>query len=535
MFVWLFQWALVCLAFVCCGLDAQAQGTPWVRENIVTVQIDRSVRNAFGVYTDGSDVVIHLHNNGSVPPTLIDASTGRDWLGGISQFERMRRVYDYTSEMERSDSYLSRLGCAEWRICTGLEGVDFVVMAREGSARNELQFRLLRFSTLFATVEKVFRGEDHAAPGTLPAEALVALEEVSRNSWRVRFRDAFRSVNTLEQAKRLNNSPWMDMLRASPVLTAVDGSGFDLLREVDLAACRARINSLRPKLAVVDIDAIKTLDRVVSPCADFFIHVVDWLLDIPLPERDRLARELMGVAKQTRNSDSHQLALFLGADKMGANAKDPAGSAKFNKAVNNRSGGVATIRAVKPLAKGDIDSPTSQMPLPTTDKLDSQDVVDEYRRIKETKNKALLLSYSEKKGVAQPDASSLAGTVFKVSVPDKLSDGTFEIEARHGDKIKERLMILGNYQVVVLARLESVRVDVCVRVLACLFKETQRRVSDTRSERIEFYLKRENAFQNGRLVKFGPLLPPEMGQQSSTQSHLSDVRLVLELISVNSI
>ena len=96
-------------------------------------------------------------------------------------------------------------------------------------------------------------------------------------------------------------------------------------------------------------------------------------------------------------------------------------------------------------------------------------------------------------------------------------------------------MILGNYQVVVLARLESVRVDVCVRVLACLFKEAQRRVSDTRSERIEFYLKRENAFQNGRVVKFGPLLPPDMGQQSSTQSHLSDVRLVLELISVNSI
>lgn len=533
-----FQRGFLTLLFALCLSPLLfAQEKSWVQETLISVPIDRSVRNSFGVYTDGADVVIHLHNSGGLPPRLIDAASGLDWTGGLSRFEKMRRVYDYASDLEPRGSYLIKLGCDRWRVCTGLEGVDFVLMAREGAAANQLQFRLLRFSALFSTVEKVFSGLVHDNPGTLSREALIALEEVSKNGLRSRYRDAFRLITSLEQANRLGNSSWLRQLSTTPILLSVDDSGFNLAREVDLAICRAHVFSIKPGLKQGSPTAIEALKVVLGSCSDFYIHMIDWLLDIPIDERNQLAQRLIRAGHAAKNEDLSQMGLFLSVNPRKA-ASDQVNSASYPPArINDKrptgstkseAGGKRSTQ-VDAQESGQGATASPREPLRNA----MQDITDELIRIKGVKNKALLLSYSEKRGVANRDGSSLSGTVFKVAVPDRLSDGTFVIVATQGER-SEVPMVVGNYRIKVRLRLESVRIEECTRPLACLFKEKERRISDVRTEAVDFFLRQANLFRNEQTVKFGPLLPPDLGLQSATQVHLSEVRLVLELLTVES-
>lgn len=498
---------------------AQVRDGLEVVDSSFLVQIDRSVRNAFGVYAGDDEIVVHIHNNGTVPPRLIDARTGQDWTGDLRRLQGLRRVYDYDSDTEPPGSYLRRLGCAQWRVCTSLEGADFVLMARQGPRSNLLEFRLLNFSDLFKAYERAFRGELAQGPTRLSEPAQIALEEVSRAGWRPRFRDALRSVRTIENSGRLQTSPWVQALRQTRVLQWVDASGYTLDREVDLAGCRAQINALKPELELGDARAARRLSEVVRPCADFFVHVVDWLMDGDLPARARMATLLGDTAQATRDEDMALIAAFLGhrpsVRPSAPPVRDPGSAPKAPPRTTT-----TTPQQAQP--------PASVM----LERSALADAVSEYMEINKLPNKIQVLAFSENGGITKPDRSSLAGTVFAAELPSGkvLGDGQFSIEAFN--KLQGPVkMSRGSYRVLIKARLNFVRADRCEKPIQCLFSKSEELFSESRVESIEFQL-RPSDFRNTRLVRFGPLIPSDWGQTGAIKRELKELRLVLDLQSI---
>lgn len=519
-------WRMV-LVLAVIGLTLEpARGASLVQDRTFTVPIDRSVKNGFGMYSDGSTVLIHLHNKSNDHSRLIDAATGDDWRGEGQRLTQMRRAYDYDTSAEPAGSYLLKMGCGAWRVCTGLEGTSFVVMARQGPSKNLLEFRFVQFDDLFESLEAALSGKPHTAPGTLLPTAQAALEEAAMGSARPRLRDALRSVRTLEQARGLMRSQWIGLLKQTRVLSTVDESGFDLQREVDLAACRAQVLDLKPRLAQGSTDAARELANVLGPACtdqDTFAHVIDWLLESNPDERPRMARAIQSIADAQRNENLLVLGRFLaGVDVALAAGAEP--------------------RTERPAARNDSrpdrtrtnERPTTPTnPAPTKAEVvtapDGNDKLVELARINAVTNQITLLSFSEQGGLTRPDESAMSGTVFKATVVgNEIKAGVFKIEAMNNQNARIR-MSRGSYRVPVKAKLIVGRVDRCVSRLHCLTRPAETRTSSQMGESIEFFLMPSNQFRQARVVKFGPLLPPDLEDSSIFRPELTEVRLVIEM------
>lgn len=519
-------------------------GSGWPQESNFVIPLSPGPKYFIGVYADGPNAVIHLHNDGEVPPRLIDGRTGKSWEGTESRMAQLRQVYEYSGADEMPGSYLRRLGCGNWSICTSLEGSDFVLMSRPGPQRNQLEFRVLYFGAQFAELEKAMAGQPHDDPEELSSTMLIALEEAMLVSWRARLRDALRTIKSNDAAQKMRSSGWLAQLRKTKLLLATKDGDLSLMREVNIAECRAKVIELRHRLTLGEDQAVGEFSEILDGCKDFYTHVVDWLMELPIDDQARMAVKFSVFGQKSKNADLQQLAVFLG----GAPARIRAIEAKAVSSIGNSGaspiGGAASAgngltgaisKSVAVYLKPGLSKDGSTRPSGPMDKRSMAIIPDqdqellELEALNKVKDQIQVLAFSERDGVTVPDASSLAGTVFKAVVVDKLENGQIRIEAFNSAKSAVRL-VKGKYRVVVRARLNYVQAIRCQQSLSCWGRATETREARQSVETVEYFLAPHNDFRQTRLVKFGPLIPPEIGPRSVIQTKLAEVRLFLELV-----
>lgn len=499
-----------------------AWAAPQAKEVVFNINIDRSVRNSLAFYSDDDRLVIHILNNGNVPEQIIDGTTGQAWVGTLADLYKLRRVYEYDSISEPSDSYLSRMGCREWAVCTGLEGTTFVAMARPGKLRHQLQFRVLQFKELFMELEMAFSGRSLEAPASLSAVEIAALEEVSRTGWLIRYRDALRSIETTEKIQTLERSGWLPLLRSTPILEHKQADGYPLQRDIELAMCRAAVIPVTATLIRGEPGSGRAMSTAINRCNSlpskyhFFIHVVDWMLATPRDAWPVMSRRIREESAGSEDSESLTKFLASGSTKSGDSVAELTASAQKSEP--------------KPKAKVPPPNVSTVRVNDMSDRAPQVDAFAELAAINAVPNQIVLLSFTERGGLVQPDASSLSGTVFRASVEgDDIERGAFRIEALNSLKSAIR-MAAGRYRVKLRVKLFVARVDRCVHRVYCLTRTSETRSSKNLIEVAEFSLRPDNAHRDTKVVRFGPLKPTAEGDESSIyQSQLSEVRLVIEL------
>lgn len=498
------------------------QNSPNVIDRTFHITIDRSVRNGFGVYSNGKDIVIHLHNNGNTPPQIIDARTGTKWEGDTSVFSAFSQVYDYATALERPDSYLLKLGCAGWKTCTSLEGSDFILMSREGSKPNLIEFRLLDFYPIFSATQTALSGGSVDEPLQLHPSAPIALAEVSRNGWRSRFREAMRSINNSDQIEKLKDSAWLKLLREIDSMAWDDSSrDFPLERDLEIADCRVRWHKIIHQVKPGDFIVAGQLTKVVQDCQDFYVHIIDWLLDLPKPRQNELGTILGKYAQTNRDENMQHLAVFLGFPKYDARP-EPSASATSRP----RTSVIRRPSAGTPITTPAIRPEMSVWPAA------SLGAASEWQRIRESvPNKIELLAFTESDGITRPDRNSLAGTVFVATLAGPLSEGRFRIEAFNRPQAPVKMRD-GQYRVQIRARLTVLRSDRCTRLIQCLLTKSEELYTDRRVKTVDFQL-RPSDFRNLQTISFGPLIPSDYERTGVIQRSLKEVRLVLELADIH--
>lgn len=515
------------LACFLVGPFFNAWAVPLSTDFVFSVDINRSVRNGLAVYADDDRPVIHIFNNGNVPEQIVDGQTGRPWSGGLSDLHQLRRVYEFDSAAESASSYLARMDCRAWSVCTEMDGTTFVVMARQGATRTQLQFRVLQFKDLFASLENALAGRTHDAPQSLSTADRAALDEIAKHgAWVVRFRDALRGIQTQDQYQTLQRSTWMPLLKGSAVLGYAPSDGFPLQRDVELAACRALVVPAKAALVRGESGSGKSVAMAMDECRraskeHFYMHIVDWLMDAPSDARPKMAKRLASENEGSQSEDFAQLVKFLGGLDVAMAAKPPQVSSAAppvaQKKVEAKAPGKTRADSVPPARANDM----------TVRQVDPEV---ELAAINAVPNQIVLLSFSERGGLVQPDASSLSGTVFRASVEGgDLERGAFRIDAVHNLKSAIR-MAVGRYRVKLKVKLFVARVDRCVHRVYCLTRPSESRSSKNLVEVAEFYLRPENTHRDSKVVRFGPLKPSSDSNESDIyQSQLSEVRLVIEL------
>lgn len=523
------RWLCWLCLWVCVAVPASA--APQVRETLFSATIDRSVLNRFRVYVDGPDALIYILNNGAVPEQVLDGRKGQPWRGSAASLGGMRLVYNYDPGLEAPTSYLSRLGCQVWSVCTGLEGTSAVVMMRQHSA-TEVRFRVLDFSELFDSLELALAGRAHEAPNNLTPIEVAALEEVAANSLRPRLRDALRSIASLERFEVLERSRWLTLLRNTRVLLHSDGHADPLQREVNRAQCRSLVMPLRPLIAQGQVEAVRMLAPVLHACRAEYIHIVDWFLDAPEDQRRAMAGPMLQVGGSRSDENLRQLGAFL-AGLGGLRSPD---QPKAAPPVRAPSAPLNNTRTKPPSPGGPPPNPADQRPdqPPRTAEVReidpaARDEAVELAAISAVPNQIVLLAFNESDGLVRADSASLSGTVFRASVVEGgIANGVFRIEAMNGASSAVR-MRAGSYRVKLNVKLFVARADRCIHPVFCLTRSKETRSSRNLVERTDFFLRPANGFRDVQIVKFGPLRPLDLDESSIYRSDLTEVRLVIEL------
>lgn len=518
----------LCLAAVLTAAVPALAGPPAsVAERVVTVDIDRSVRNAFGIYTDGVGIVIHLHSTGNGGERLIDARSGRPWAGSGDQFSQMRRVYDFDVAGEPPDSYLLALGCGQWRTCTTLEDADFVVMARQGERSDQLAFRTLDFHGVLETTELALRGEADLEESVLTRDARTALSEAGSHAWRTRLIDALRAVRSVDALARIDASSGIRALRSMPFFAARDTAWVSLERELELARCRVRMQAETNAL----IDQRRPISggyaEALHACNGYFSHLIDWALELDSERRGQLAGRLLAEGGRTRNEDALRLAHYISTPADAARpAPDPA-------APPGQAGRVskpqvaATPKTKAPVAPKAGQAASVSPPIVAERAEDSPDA--EWVQVRALPNKLQLLAFNETSGITRVDPTSVAGTVFVARVLGSISEGRFQIEAFNRGSAPVKLK-RGAYRVKVRAVLNWTREDDCAG-LQCLF--SGKKIIAAGDQRVvEFQLIQRSGFRDIRKVSFGQLLPSDLEKTGKIVRTLKEVRLSLNFIDI---
>lgn len=518
----------LCLAaLLMAAVPALAGPSAPVVERVVTVDIDRSVRNAFGIHTDGDEIVIHLHSTGNGGERLIDARTGRPWAGSREQFSQMRRVYDFDVAGEPPDSYLLALGCGQWRTCTTLEDAEFVVMARQGERADQLAFRTLDFRGVLETTERALRGEANLDEAMLTRDARIALSEAGSHGWRTRLIDALRSVRSVDALARIDASSGIRAMRSMPFFAARDAAWVSLERELDLARCRVRMQVETNGL----IDERRPISggyaEALHACNGYFSHLIDWALELNAERRGLLAGRLQAEGARTRNEDALRLAHYIATPADAARpVPDPAASPGQAGRVSKPQV-AATPKPKAPVAPK-AGQAVSVSPQAVPERADENPDA-EWVQVRALPNKLQLLAFNETSGITRVDPTSVAGTVFVAKVLGSISEGRFQIEAfnRGGAPVKLKR---GAYRVKVQAVLNWTREDDCAG-LQCLF--SGKKIIAAGDQRVvEFQLIQRFGFKDIRKVSFGQLLPSDLEKTGKIVRTLKEVRLSLNFIDI---
>lgn len=490
------------------------------------VAIDRSLKTGFGIYARRDDIVIHIHQSGQrTADLLIDGHTGQPWVGGIGElFQNFSRIDDYDAQAEATDSYLSRLGCKAYQVCTNLGDASFVLMWRVGNRPNVLQFRLMDFGKLFVQIENVLEGKASLKAGDLDAEGEIALQEAAgHGEWRIRFDDALRRMPTIDAAARLGHGPEHERLRQLEFFTTRDVALNSLEREWFVAGCRiGALDAAKRVLTSAEPNASKSFSEVLTSCNAYFIHVVDALNTLASSERSVLAQRLSSSAVR---SDEDVVALLKFVAPTGGSVKStrPRGNEQAIDDAKSSRLAIAAKRArasglAAPALPGGGNVGTSEV------STSRDDAIAELLRVQSTAP-IKLLAFQENTGVVRADPADAAGSVFLATAVGKLSEGLFRIETfnRPGSPIRFKV---GAYAVRIKVILDWTRADQC-NGWGCVVTGDSKIKLETRSDsrELEFQLVPGNAFRNVRQVSFGELIPRDWEQTGRYSRSLKDVRL----------
>lgn len=514
-----------CSAFgvVCALLYSNGSAAALTTTAEYEISIDRTLKTGFGVYTRRDDVVIHIHQSGQrTADILIDGHTGKPWDGSVSElFQYFSRIDDYDAKAEAADSYLSRLGCNAYQVCTSLGETGFVLMWRVGSRPNLLQFRLLDFGKLFAQVENVLEGKTSFEPGDLDAMGEIALQEAgSRGGWRIRFEDALRRIPSIDAAARLGRGPEHERFRQLDFFTKRDFALNSLEREWMVAGCRiGMLDAAKRVVASTVPNASKSFSVLLSSCNDYFVHVVDALNTLAIPDRNALGQKL-SLSDAESNEDVRALLKFVSPTTIRFHPTRLPGvaqvveDAKSSRMSNSKARAGENFSAVSALP----DKPSAAL------SPGREDAIAELLRVQSTAP-IKLLAFQEKTGVVRADPADVAGSVFFATAVGKLSEGLFRIETFNREKSPVQLKV-GAYAVRVKVTLDWTRADQC-NGWGCTLTGDSKVKLETRSDsrELEFQLVPSNAFRNAKQVSFGELIPRDWEQTGRYSRSLKDVRL----------
>jgi hypothetical protein len=531
------HWVWAGLMLLSCPVLVSAQ---WAQDRTLTIDLNPQVKHTPQLFRDGHRGVVLITNNGGQPAMAVDGHTGAFGPVTREKYVQLSLVEDYEASELRSDTYLARLGCRAWRFCSGLESTDFIWMVRPGSSANQLALRYLDFTPTFEAVQSALSGRSRDTK-PLSADDLLAVDFATRGRWRSRFRDAIRSIDSLERVQTLIGSPIVAQLATLGSMANIDDkvrgasplewTGFGLEHEIGLATCRSIVKAFATAALAKSgqgtaefLSGIRPTAAGGNGCNHLFEHIVDWLDSYPNDDKRKLIGYLQAAVAATRSEDGAQLVRLLA--KVGTD--DPAVALKRPPPVR------------QPQPPGSAQPPVSAPS--EMQRLSDRDLaVFEFSAIKNLSNQLVLFSFNELNSVLQRDASSNTGSILRSMALDPKGDmrvqaqlagpvqgGAFTVDVFNGPNSPIK-MAKGDYRVKLNLQLTVVRVETCEQLIYCLLAQKETRVTEKRTETVELSLNRQNGHRQLAPVKFGPLLRPDVGETGSLKSRLAEVRLSIDL------